>query len=108
MLETRDARVLLTDAGRYRFEAGRAPDTTSVTVFQGGAHVDAGGTIIAVRPGRRAEVGFGGTIQLWGWGGGGGPRRGGGGGGGGRPGGGRGAGPAPPPRGRPATGGAPG
>ena len=64
VLETRDARVLLTDAGRYRFEAGRAPDTTSVTVFQGGAHVDAGGTIIAVRPGRRAEVGLGGSTRV--------------------------------------------
>ena len=64
VLETRDARVLLTDAGRYRFEAGRAPDTTSVTVFQGGAHVDASGTIIAVRPGRRAEVGFGGGTRV--------------------------------------------
>ena len=64
VLETRDARVLLTDAGRYRFEAGRAPDTTSVTVFEGGAHVDASGTIIAVRPGRRAEVGFGGGTRV--------------------------------------------
>ena len=64
VLETRDARVLLTDAGRYRFEAGRTPDTTSVTVFQGGAHVDASGTIIAVRPGRRAEVGFGGSTRV--------------------------------------------
>ena len=64
VLETRDARVLLTDAGRYRFEAGRAPDTTSVTVFQGGAQVDASGTILAVRPGRRAEVGFGGGTRV--------------------------------------------
>jgi hypothetical protein len=64
VLETRDARVLLTDAGRYRFEAGRAPDTTAVTVFQGGAQVDASGTIIAVRPGRRAEVGFGGGTRI--------------------------------------------
>ncbi len=64
VLETRDARVLMTDAGRYRFEAGRAPDTTAVTVFQGGAHVAAGGTIIAVRPGRRAEVGFGGGTRV--------------------------------------------
>ncbi len=63
VLETRDARVLLTDAGRYRFEAGRAPDTTSVTVFEGGAHVEASGTIIAVRPGRRADVGFGGGTR---------------------------------------------
>ncbi len=64
VLETRDARVLVTDVGRYRFEAGRAPDTTSVTVFQGGAHVDASGTIVAVRPGRRAEVGFGGGTRV--------------------------------------------
>jgi hypothetical protein len=64
VLETRDARVLLTDAGRYRFEAGRAPDTTSVTVFQGGAHVDASGTVLAVRPGRRAEVSFGGGTRV--------------------------------------------
>jgi hypothetical protein len=64
VLETRDARVLLTDAGRYRFEAGRAPDTTSVTVFEGGAQVDASGTVLAVRPGRRADVGFGGGTRV--------------------------------------------
>jgi hypothetical protein len=64
VLETRDARVLLTDAGRYRFEAGRTPDTTSVTVFEGGAQVDASGTVLAVRPGRRAEVSFGGGTRV--------------------------------------------
>lgn len=64
VLETEDARVRLSDAGRYRFEAGRAPDTTAVTVFQGAAHVDADGIVIAVKPGRRAEVGRGGRARV--------------------------------------------
>ncbi len=59
VLETQDARVGLSEAGRYRVEAGRAPDTTAITVFEGAAHVDANGIAIAVQPGRRAEVGGG-------------------------------------------------
>ncbi len=64
VLETRDARVGLSDAGRYRFEAGRAPDTTAIIVFEGGAQVDADGVVLAVRPGRRAEVGRGGRARV--------------------------------------------
>ena len=64
VLETRDARVSLTEPGRYRFEAGRAPDTTAVSVFEGGARVDADGTVIAVRAGRRAEVGPSGGARV--------------------------------------------
>src|SRR5262245_8079971 len=41
VVETRDARVGFSDAGRYRIEAGRAPDTTAITAFQGAARVDA-------------------------------------------------------------------
>jgi hypothetical protein len=59
VLETRDARVGFTDAGRYRIEAGRAPDTTAITAFQGTARVDAGGIAVGVQPGRRVEVGAG-------------------------------------------------
>ena len=58
-LETQDARVSLSDAGRYRVEAGRAPDTTAITVFEGAARVDANGIAFAVQAGRRAEVGGG-------------------------------------------------
>ena len=64
VLETRDTRVSLTEPGRYRFEAGRAPDTTAVSVFEGGARVDADGTVIAVRAGRRAEVGPSGGARV--------------------------------------------
>jgi Family of unknown function (DUF6600) len=59
VLETRDARIGLSDAGRYRVDAGRAPDTTAITVFEGAARVDANGMAFAVQPGRRAEVGSG-------------------------------------------------
>jgi len=59
VLETRDARVGLSEAGRYRVEAGRAPDTTAITVFEGAARVDANGMAFAVPAGRRAEVGGG-------------------------------------------------
>ena len=64
VLETRDARVSLSEAGSYRIEAGRAPDTTAVTAFQGAAHVDADGIAVAVKPGRRAEVGSGGRARV--------------------------------------------
>ena len=64
VLETRDARVSLSEAGSYRIEAGRAPDTTAVTAFQGAAHVDADGVAVAVKPGRRAEVGSGGRARV--------------------------------------------
>ena len=59
VLETQDARVSLGDAGRYRVDAGRAPETTAITVFEGAAHVDANGMAFAVQAGRRAEVGGG-------------------------------------------------
>ena len=64
VLETRDARVSLSEAGSYRIEAGRAPDTTAVTAFQGAAHVDADGVAVAVKPGRRAEVASGGRARV--------------------------------------------
>ncbi len=64
VLETPDVRVGLSDAGRYRFEAGRAPDLSTVTVFQGSAYADAGGTAVPVRPGRRAEIGARGGVRL--------------------------------------------
>jgi hypothetical protein len=65
VLETRDARVGFSDAGRYRIEAGRAPDTTAITAFQGAARVDAGGIAFAVQPGRRAEVGGGFSARVF-------------------------------------------
>ena len=64
VLETRDARVSFNGAGRYRVEAGRAPDTTAVTAFQGSAQVDADGVVVAVSPGRRAEVAAGGSARV--------------------------------------------
>jgi hypothetical protein len=64
VIETRDGRVAFGDAGRYRVEAGRAPDTTAVTAFLGGARVEADGMAIAVQPGRRAEVGRGGRARV--------------------------------------------
>jgi len=64
VVETRDARASFGDAGRYRVEAGRAPDTTAVTAFEGSAQVDTLGVAVAVQPGRRAEVGPGGRSRV--------------------------------------------
>jgi hypothetical protein len=64
VLETRDARASFAEPGRYRVEAGRTPDTTAVTAFDGSAQVEADGMVIAVRPGRRVEVGLGGLGRV--------------------------------------------
>jgi hypothetical protein len=56
-LETPQARVRLEQPGRVRVDAERQRDTSFVTVFDGAALVDAGGSQLSVRAGRRAELG---------------------------------------------------
>ena len=49
--------IHLQDAGRMRVDAGRRQDSTMVSVFDGVAVVDGGGSRITVRAGKRAEIG---------------------------------------------------
>jgi hypothetical protein len=56
-LETPQARVRLDQPGRLRVDAERVRDTSFVTVFDGVALVEAGGSQLTVRAGRRAELG---------------------------------------------------
>jgi hypothetical protein len=63
-LETTQGRVLLSDAGRYRFDASPRAETSAASVFQGAAHVDAGGVVVAVQSGKRAEIGRAGAVRL--------------------------------------------
>jgi len=56
-LETPQARVRLQQPGRVRVDAGRVRDTSTVTVFDGTALVEDGGSQLVVRAGRRAELG---------------------------------------------------
>ena len=63
-LETAQARVLLAEPGRYRFDAAPRAETTAVSVFQGAARVDVAGAVVAVQGGRRAEVGGASAVRL--------------------------------------------
>jgi len=56
-LVTPEARVRLQQPGRIRVDAERVRDTSAVSVFDGVALVDAGGSQLTVRAGKRAEVG---------------------------------------------------
>jgi hypothetical protein len=56
-LITPQARVRMQQPGRVRIDAERVRDTSAVTVFDGAALVEAGGSQLTVRPGKRAEVG---------------------------------------------------
>jgi hypothetical protein len=55
-LATPQARVRLQQPGRVRIDAERMRDTSSVNVFDGVALVDAGGSQLAVRAGKRADI----------------------------------------------------
>lgn len=55
-LITPQGRIGLQEAGAYRFETGRAPEATAVTVFQGAAAFVGDGLDLAIRPGQRAEI----------------------------------------------------
>lgn len=49
--------IHLQDVGRFRIDSGRRQDSTMVTVFDGTAIVDGGGSRLTVRAGKRAEIG---------------------------------------------------
>jgi hypothetical protein len=55
-LATPQARVRMQQPGRLRVDAGRAGDTSVVSVFDGQAVVDGGGLSLTVRAGRSAEL----------------------------------------------------
>jgi hypothetical protein len=55
-LVTPQARVRLQQPGRVRIDAERVRDTSSVTVFDGVALVESGGSQLAVRAGKRADI----------------------------------------------------
>ncbi|WP_052234414.1 DUF6600 domain-containing protein [Massilia sp. WF1] len=55
-LLTPQARVRLQQPGRVRIDAERLRDTSAVNVFDGAALVDAGGSQLTVRAGKRLEV----------------------------------------------------
>ncbi len=55
-LTTPQGRVRLQEAGRFRVDAERQPDTSVVTVFEGVATVDGAGSALTLRAGRRAEL----------------------------------------------------
>lgn len=55
-LSTPQARVAMTEPGWLRVDSERVPDSSVVTVLAGAAQVDAAGTSLTVRAGRRAEV----------------------------------------------------
>jgi hypothetical protein len=63
-VETPEARIALLEPGRYRFDAGLEPGSSSVSTDAGTARVDAGGNAIVVRPGKRAEVWRDGDFRL--------------------------------------------
>lgn len=56
VLTTPQGSVALHDVGAYRFEAGRRPDTTVVTAFDGAAAFTGDGLALSVRSGQRAEI----------------------------------------------------
>jgi hypothetical protein len=55
-LVTPQGRVTLHEIGRYRFDHGRTPDTTTLTVHQGSARFESSAGAFAVSAGRRAEI----------------------------------------------------
>jgi hypothetical protein len=55
-LETPQARVRLQQPGRVRIDAERVQDTSAVTVFDGAAFVEGGGSQLTVRAGKRVEL----------------------------------------------------
>jgi hypothetical protein len=63
-VDTPDARTLLLEPGRHRFDASPGTGTTTVTAFQGGAQVTVGGATVSVASGRRAEIGRRGEIEI--------------------------------------------
>ena len=56
-LTTPQGNVRLLEVGQIRVDAGRRRDITEVSVFQGVAQVDGGGSRLTVRAGKRAEIG---------------------------------------------------
>jgi hypothetical protein len=56
VLETPQARVRLRQPGRVRVDAERVRDTSFVTVIDGVASVEGGGSQLTLRSGRRAEL----------------------------------------------------
>jgi hypothetical protein len=61
---TPEAHATLLEPGRFRFDAGIVPDTTTVSANIGGARVEAGGNSFVVRPGQRAEVRRTGDVRV--------------------------------------------
>ncbi len=57
-LSTPQGVVRMQQPGRMRVDAGRSKDTTLVSVFDGIASVDGGGSRLTVRQGRMAELGM--------------------------------------------------
>jgi hypothetical protein len=55
-ITTPEGRVHLQEAGRLRIDAGRRQDTTVVSVFDGVALLDGGGSRLTLRAGKRAEI----------------------------------------------------
>jgi hypothetical protein len=55
-LVTPQSRVTLTEAGMVRIDTERDADTTSVSVLLGTARVEAGGTVLNLRTGKRADI----------------------------------------------------
>ena len=55
-LSTPQGTVRMQEAGRLRVDAGLRQDTTMVSVFDGVAQVDGGGSRLTLRAGKRAEI----------------------------------------------------
>ena len=55
-LDTPQGRVRLQEPGRVRVDADRMPDTSTISMFDGTAIVDAGGSSVTVRAGKRVEI----------------------------------------------------
>jgi DNA segregation ATPase FtsK/SpoIIIE-like protein len=55
-ISTPQGLVRMKEAGRLRIDSERVRDTTTVSVFEGTAQVDGGGSSLAVRAGRRVDV----------------------------------------------------
>jgi hypothetical protein len=55
-LATPHGRVVLTEPGVVRVDTDRAPDTTSVSVLMGVARLEAAGTALTLRTGKRADI----------------------------------------------------
>ncbi|GGY27404.1 DUF6600 domain-containing protein [Pseudoduganella albidiflava] len=55
-LATPHGRVLLTEPGTVRVDTDREPDTTTVSVLMGIARLEAAGTALTLRTGKRADI----------------------------------------------------